>query len=283
MIERIRDYFMPARAAPANIRTSPQPEWLLEQLCLPSDAQIEIIRQSCLKVTQEDKALKVKYGETPAEAYVLQREAEWLTRLSALNLTSSECIKFYRNGQQSYLLTNYLSGLSANQWLRERRKSIDEPSYIAQQGYNDQPSYAHQLSYYHQISKYLESVLDQLEAIHSNGFVHGDIKPSNIIFHPDNTANLIDFSNTRRIGEPWLERGFKQFSPSYFCNKHSSTATIKQDYYAYLISLMVLFEPETRVNESTMEGFDTLIEKYAEDRVISTRFKHRILALNRSL
>ncbi|PSW16130.1 hypothetical protein C9J01_03750 [Photobacterium rosenbergii] len=241
------------------------PLWLMEQLAIADSGCCEVIGQNCFKFDQDGQAIKatikVKYGETPTQAYLLQREADWLTRLYSLNFTRSECIKFYKDGQQSYLLTNYLSGIAASHWLREQIIGEDETVYL------------------NQLANYLESALDQLEAIHSNGFVHGDIKPSNIVFGHNLTAELIDFSNMRRIGEPWLERGFKQFSPSYFNANYSSTATIKQDYYAYLMSLKVLFEPGKRSGQQPLEGFESLVEKYAESGVISAGFKNRILAI----
>ena len=273
MIERVRSFFGQredkGNTGPRSQCPDTLPLWLMEQLAIADSGCCEVIGQNCFKVDQGGKAIKatikVKYGETPTQAYLLQREADWLIRLYSLNLTRSECIKFYKNGQQSYLLTNYLPGLAASHWLREQRAGNDETVYL------------------HQLANYLESVLDQLEAIHSNGFVHGDIKPSNIVFAPNGTAELIDFSNMRRIGEPWLERGFKQFSPSYFNANHSSTATTKQDYYAYLMSLKVLFEPEKRSEQRPLEGFESHVEQHAESGVISAGFKNRILAMYESL
>ncbi|MBC7006528.1 protein kinase family protein [Photobacterium sp. BZF1] len=273
MIESVRSFFG-QRAGKGNVGPRSKcpdapPLWLMEQLAIADSACCEVIGQNCFKVDQSGQAIKatikIKYGETPTQAYLLQREADWLTRLYSLNLTRSECIKFYKNGQQSYLLTNYLSGLAASHWLREQLAGDEETVYL------------------HQLANYLESALDQLEAIHSNGFVHGDIKPSNIIFAPNCIAELIDFSNMRRIGEPWLERGFKQFSPSYFNANHSSTATTKQDYYAYLMSMKVLFELEKRTELRPLEGFESIVEQHAESGVISTGFKNRILAMYESL
>lgn len=47
----------------------------------------------------------------------------------------------------------------------------------------------------------LPDVIRAIYHCHSNGWVHGDIKPSNILFTPrDNSVRLIDFSTSQRIG-----------------------------------------------------------------------------------
>ena len=41
-----------------------------------------------------------------------------------------------------------------------------------------------------------------LQAMHTSGFVHADLKPSNILVRPDGRAKLIDFGQSTKIHEP---------------------------------------------------------------------------------
>eukprot|EP00727_Mastigamoeba_balamuthi_P014104 m51a1_g9316 hypothetical protein (354) ;mRNA; f:119058-120119 len=53
-------------------------------------------------------------------------------------------------------------------------------------------------------------VLASLEALHSVGYSHGDIKPCNIALAPDSIAVLIDYGSARRFGKP-----LRSFTPGY--------------------------------------------------------------------
>ena len=48
----------------------------------------------------------------------------------------------------------------------------------------------------------LEELVGQL---HQHGFIHGDLKPSNIIVHPEKPPSLIDFGCCCKIGTPYSE------------------------------------------------------------------------------
>ena len=77
------------------------------------------------------------------------------------------------------------------------------------------------------ITKFLSSlgsILKQLYAIHKAGFVHGDIKPANIILARDDLWYIIDFDWASPIGTPWrTERGTPGFCVSF------GASHIKQD------------------------------------------------------
>lgn len=47
----------------------------------------------------------------------------------------------------------------------------------------------------------LRNVLHGLAVLHDNGFVHGDIKPTNIMVDIEGTVKLVDFGRAARIGE----------------------------------------------------------------------------------
>ena len=47
----------------------------------------------------------------------------------------------------------------------------------------------------------IRNVLRGLSALHDNGFIHGDIKPTNIMIDIQGTVKLVDFGRAARIGE----------------------------------------------------------------------------------
>ena len=48
----------------------------------------------------------------------------------------------------------------------------------------------------------LRNVLRGIAVLHANGFIHGDIKPTNIMVNIQGTVKLVDFGRAARIGEP---------------------------------------------------------------------------------
>lgn len=263
------------------------PAWLEEQLSVSlinKAAQIErwqSISSRCLLIQGGKQTLKVKYGETPAEAYLLQREALWLNRLNTLELTRCKCLDFYKNGQQSYLLSNFISGLSATQWLREEGQEQIQDQYHVQDEPQTSPQQLSQYKSerYRRLATYLESILDHIQAIHRHHWVHGDIKPSNMIFGTGNTASLIDFSNMRRVGEPWQERGFQQFSPSFVHPSQFPVATKEQDYYAYLLSVVALFDVSQIPRCNTVSGLMKVIDENTSKWHLPDLFNQQLLKL----
>jgi serine/threonine protein kinase len=167
--------------------------------------------------------VRAKYAETLIETMMLQREALWLSRLNSQGLSTQRCLDFYRDGTRAALLTNYVEGQSLSDLLqRDKLNDIDA------------------------ISSIIDQLLSELEELHRCGFVHGDIKPSNILLSEQNILSFIDFSNARRVGDNWQERGVEQYSPSYvYPNNASSQRRQREahpvcDSYASLITIALL-------------------------------------------
>ncbi len=58
-----------------------------------------------------------------------------------------------------------------------------------------------------------------LAALHQKGWVHGDVKPSNIRCDADGQAYLLDLGFATRIGEPFQERGSPGYLPPEFAKR----------------------------------------------------------------
>lgn len=65
----------------------------------------------------------------------------------------------------------------------------------------------------------LPDIIRVISHCHNNGWVHGDIKPSNILFIPrDNSIRLIDFSASQRIGTDRHYLSYWQVTPGFSNN-----------------------------------------------------------------
>jgi serine/threonine protein kinase len=59
----------------------------------------------------------------------------------------------------------------------------------------------------------LEAVVDALGYLHGQGLVHRDLKARNVLFAADDSARLIDFGSTLRVGSPWTSGGTTVIAP----------------------------------------------------------------------
>ena len=83
-----------------------------------------------------------------------------------------------------------------------------------------------------------KNMLTSLAGIHSDGIVHNDIKPSNIMIKKDGTVIIIDFNTFFRVGEPAFVKGsFPYRAPEVFSDKLSQSS----DVYAGGVTLFQMF------------------------------------------
>lgn len=149
----------------------------------------------------------VKFASTPAERYFLRREASFLR-----NHTFSFVPRFMSFSDSvsgsAWLVMQHIDGVtlrSCTLTARERRDLIAEL-----RGY--------------------------LQILHSQGFIHGDIKPDNILIN-DHACSpvLIDWGAAQAIGEATSRQKLRQYSPGF---SHPdlifgrSSASIWWDFYA---------------------------------------------------
>ncbi len=154
----------------------------------------------------EDKVEKVK-------AY-FYHEAEVVARLSHKNI-----VKIYDVGEDldlSYLAMEYLEGESLQTYCKEdRRLSVSQSIEIIAQ------------------------VCDALEYAHTNGIVHRDIKPGNIMVLKNGEVKVTDFGIARAAGSTKTRTGIIKGTPYYMSPEQARG--LKLDGRADIFSLGVVF------------------------------------------
>lgn len=166
--------------------------------------------------TQQTVVIKVPSTELRNDAQYLEHFLleEWIARRID-NPYVAKAIKPERKRHALYLVTEYIEGISLNQWM------IDNPK----------PSLETVRSIVEQIAK-------GLQAFHRQEMVHQDIRPHNIMIDHSNTVKIIDFGSTYIAGvtDPKSEeslRGTMRYSaPEYFLGQ---SGTARSDIYALAV------------------------------------------------
>lgn len=85
----------------------------------------------------------------------------------------------------------------------------------------------------------VSKLINILEVIHNKGYIHGDIKPSNVII--SDKLTLIDYESTTKIGEP-LNYASGIYCPIY--QKEDNKAIYGFDFYSLGLLIISLLEGE---------------------------------------
>ncbi|CAA0084098.1 Uncharacterised protein [BD1-7 clade bacterium] len=87
---------------------------------------------------------------------------------------------------------------------------------------------------YPQVLQKAKQLIDCLDMLHQAGFIHGDIKPANMILLPE--PMLLDFGNAMAIGHPLSCHPTPGYSPSYSSDRWKTlegTATPDLDWISF--------------------------------------------------
>lgn len=104
----------------------------------------------------------------------------------------------------------------------------------------------------------LPSVLNGINALHANGIIHKDLKPSNIAISDSNTLVIIDFGISSSIKDSTIVVTHSGLTPAYIAPEALSGTFLREtDYYALGILLYELYTGHTPY------------EQLSEDQIVS--------------
>ncbi|WP_269147701.1 protein kinase domain-containing protein [Vibrio coralliirubri] len=159
----------------------------------------------------------MKYAQELMHRHFLKQEAEFLYSNTNTNTDSNKkdtwpnyCDYFSRH-QTDCLVLSHLSGNTLLEIQSNSNINTDMPS---------------------QWLSTLESAINQ---VHTVGFVHGDIKPSNIVLSPQGQAQLIDFGSVTKIGTERAALRFESYTPRY--TMLDSVTSRLDDWFALAVML----------------------------------------------
>jgi DNA-binding NtrC family response regulator/predicted Ser/Thr protein kinase len=126
--------------------------------------------------------VKLLVGEGGQEAARFHREARVQASLKHPNIpTAYEVGTDALLGGRLFLVTEYIEGTSLDEYSDSLLGEIEEPERI------------------HRILRLVAQSARALDYMHSKGYIHRDVKPSNIVVTPDERAYLIDYGLARSM------------------------------------------------------------------------------------
>jgi len=126
---------------------------------------------------QDTVTISASNGEEGNFQWGLQRfreEAQTLAGFQHPNIVGVK--RVFDANNTAYAVLNFEDGKSFNRWLRELGRPPSQQ----------------------ELDRIVLSLLEALQLVHSNGLLHRDISPDNIIVRQDSTPVLIDFGSARR-------------------------------------------------------------------------------------
>ncbi|MFZ3407141.1 protein kinase domain-containing protein [Vibrio chagasii] len=155
----------------------------------------------------------IKYAQELKHRHFLKQEAEFLYSNTDLD-TQCICPKYldyFSNYQHDFLVLSHISG----QTLWEILNDSNTPKCSSFQ--------------------FISSLETAINQIHKLGFVHGDLKPSNIVMSEQRQAHLIDFGSITKIGTEREKFRFDSCTPRY-SRAHTITSKL-DDWFALAVIL----------------------------------------------
>ncbi|MAZ39621.1 MAG: hypothetical protein CMF49_05820 [Legionellales bacterium] len=151
-----------------------------------------------------------------------------------------ETFQLSNNGKSiKYLIftRDYLDGKDGYQLLKDKDGYIDEEKLLKNVLPDD-------------IAKSLLLLFYDLKKIHSNGYVHSDIKLENIFFHQQQ-ACLIDYGLTHKTDINLLQ-GTVQWLPFEIFTQNNATTSQRTDLYSLALVFLYLIFGEKFINEEDL-------------------------------
>lgn len=155
---------------------------LLEQIGFGGMA---IVYKAMDEITRHLVAVKVLRPEYNSDAEFVsrfQREAEAASKMTHHNIVN--LLDVGMDGENRYLVMEYVQGKTLKDVIREKGKLSE--------------SVAGQIAV---------RILSALQHAHSNGIIHRDIKPQNILVHENGHVKVADFGIARIANAPTLTKG----------------------------------------------------------------------------
>ena len=166
--------------------------------------------------TSETVVIKTPSTELRSDAKYLERFMleEWIAK-RVNNPNVAKAIEPKRKRNFLYLVTEYIDGISLNQWM------IDNPKPKLEQ-----------------VRGIVEQIAKGLQAFHRQEMIHQDLRPNNIMIDDTNTVKIIDFGSTFIAGvtdantEDVMRGTIRYSAPEYFLGQ---LGTQQSDIYSLAI------------------------------------------------
>jgi serine/threonine protein kinase len=181
----------------------------------------------------EEAAVSFKRGRI-----LFFEEAKVLSTLKHPNIV--EVIGFFKANSTVYMVMTYDYGITLDKLLKDKTLAISEDFLLTLFG----------------------SLLAGLGHIHSQQFVHLDIKPTNILVRPGNDALLLDFGAIQSFPRSHLDKQSKILTKGYSpIEQHELSAQLGPwtDIYAVGASMRHCLEFKTPVSAQDRAQRDTLV------------------------
>lgn len=160
----------------------------------------------------------IKYAHELKHRHYLKQEAEFLYSNTDLDTqgTYPKYLDYLSNYQQDFLVLSHIGGQTLLETQSESKMTN------------------------HSSCQFISSLETAINQIHRLGFVHGDLKPSNIIMSEQGRAHLIDFGSVTQMGTDREKLRFNSYTPRY-SREHTITSKL-DDWFALTVILAELLD-----------------------------------------
>lgn len=173
--------------------------------------------------TGRSVATKVPHADNPAAIAMLEREAQTLADLHPPHVAA--LIRTGGENQTRFIVLEYIDGPTLIDHINQVKGSVER------------------------VIQAMLSTCKAVAYVHEKGYLHGDIKPSNLLVRTDGSVVLIDFGLSTRIGHngtrilgPNYRGGTERFAAPETRGKSSTGNTVASDVYSLGATFQSLIE-----------------------------------------